>query len=584
MDMSSLSVLITARNEQFLTRTVEDCLANMRGGNTNVIVNLDGPINPPVPDDPRVVKLSHPGVIGQRAGINAAARASTAKYVMKLDAHCSVDEGFDLKLMEPYEAGEIGMDTTTIPRMYNLHVFDWLCRGCGNRTYQGPRPELCEKCKAKGPDRFEMVMVWQPRRHKRTDQARFDQDLHFQYWRDAEKRAWAQGDIADVMSFVGCCFFMPLARYWELDGLDEGHSSWGQMGTEVSCKSWLSGGRMVVNKRTWFTHLFRTQPGFSFPYPNPGIGARKYSQELWMNNRWPKQTRPLSWMIEKFSPLPGWSEEIGKRALEHVTTVGAAFRAARPVPVEAPIEAPAIVKSEPSKGVVFYTDGRLGPAISEAVQNQIKRSINGHRLVSVSLKPMDFGLNRVLDMERGILTMFNQIMLGLIDCQTDIVFLAEHDILYSPSHWKFTPPDRHVYYYNTNWWKVDSVTGRCLHYYSQQTSQLCAYRELLLQHYERRIKRVEQEGYNRAMGFEPGTHQFPRGVDEYGAKSWRSKWPNIDIRHGNNLTPSRWSQDQFRSQRSCQEWEEADRVPGWPAPILGRFNEFLAEVNRGSGK
>jgi hypothetical protein len=110
---------------------------------------------------------------------------------------------------------------------------------------------------------------------------------------------------------------MSRERYWQLDGLDEGHGSWGQMGVEVSCKSWLSGGRMVVNKNTWFSHLFRTQPGFGFPYPMSGAAqdkAREYSREMWrwkdieQMSKWDKAVRPLKWLIEKFAPVPGWHE------------------------------------------------------------------------------------------------------------------------------------------------------------------------------------------------------------------------------------------------------------------------------------
>jgi hypothetical protein len=44
-------------------------------------------------------------------------------------------------------------------------------------------------------------------------------------------------------------------------------------------------------------------------YPNPGIGARAYSQDLWRKGRWKKAVHPLSWLIEKFSPIPTWDEK-----------------------------------------------------------------------------------------------------------------------------------------------------------------------------------------------------------------------------------------------------------------------------------
>ena len=93
--MTSLSVIIPSRNEAFLGNTIQSILENIRG-NTEIIVVLDGqwPVEP-IPDHERVTMIYHPVSVGQRAACNEAARVSTAKYVMKLDAHCAVGEGFD---------------------------------------------------------------------------------------------------------------------------------------------------------------------------------------------------------------------------------------------------------------------------------------------------------------------------------------------------------------------------------------------------------------------------------------------------------------------------------------------------------
>lgn len=296
-----LSILIPARNEMWLKQTVEDILKNIQA-DTEVIVVLDGQwADPPIADHERVHLVYHSQSIGQRAATNEAAKLARGKFVMKADAHCAFDKGFDRKLIADYEPG-----WTVIPRMYNLHVFDWECQNCKNRTYQGPQPAECGQCHGKV---FERALVWQPRLGRRTDFARFDNTLHFQYWREYSQRPEAQGDIADVMCCVGACWMMSRERYWELEGMDERHGSWGQMGVELACKSWLSGGRQVVNKRTWFAHLFRTQPGFGFPYPNPGIDqARSYSHWLWEGNNWWKQKYPLTWLLEKFWPIPDWTE------------------------------------------------------------------------------------------------------------------------------------------------------------------------------------------------------------------------------------------------------------------------------------
>lgn len=534
--MPDLSILIPARNEMFLAKTIENILENIRG-DTEVIAICDGNwSDPPIEDHPRITLIYHNRSIGQRAATNEAARASTAKFVMKCDAHCAFDEGFDIKLMADCEP-----DWTVIPRMYNLHAFDWQCAQCGNRTYQGPRPKKCDKCDNK--TEFEMVIVWKPRLSRRTDFARFDREPRFRYWRAYEKRPEAQGDIADVMCSVGACWFMHRDRYWQLGGMDEAHGSWGQMGIEVACKSWLSGGRQVVNKNTWFAHMFRTQAGFSFPYPNPGIEkARQHSRRLWFENKWDGAKYPLSWLIDKFAPVPDWESQPEQ--------------------------------TEQTKGIIYYTDNRLNAEIAQATQQQLEQSRNGHELITVSLQPIEFGHNIHLPLKRGYLTMFKQILAGLEASTADIVFFCEHDVLYHPSHFEFTPTRDDVFYYNENVWKVDATTGQALFYYCRQTSGLCAYRTLLLEHYRERVRRVEAEGFSRKMGFEPGTHNRRERVDDHKAESWMSEYPNIDLRHQYNLTSTRWKKEQFRNQKYTKGWTLADEVPGW-GQTKDRMANFL---------
>jgi glycosyltransferase involved in cell wall biosynthesis len=301
----------------FLSRTIDNILANIRG-ETEVIAVLDGAwADPCIKDHPRVTLVHHSVSIGQRAATNEAARISQAKYICKMDAHCAVDEGFDVKMMAECPDDE----TTVIPRMYNLHAFDWVCPKCGLRTYQCPTPSKCEVldgdgkviggCGATGHVRD---IIWKPRLNRRSDFMRFDKDLVFQYWRDYEKRSEAKGEVVDLMSSIGACWMMTRRRYRRIGGVDEKHGSWGQMGTEISCKSHLSGGRHVINKKTWFGHMFRTQGGdFGFPYrisTKDQEKAREYSRWLWQGGNWKHAVRQLSFIIDKFAPVPTWEQAV----------------------------------------------------------------------------------------------------------------------------------------------------------------------------------------------------------------------------------------------------------------------------------
>ena len=121
--MRDLSIIIPAREEIFLQKTIENILENIRA-DTEVIAICDGywP-EPPVADNPRLTIIHHAKSIGQRAATNEGVRLSQAKFIMKVDAHCAFGEGFDRVLMEDCQ-----YDWTMIPAMWNLHAFDWECK------------------------------------------------------------------------------------------------------------------------------------------------------------------------------------------------------------------------------------------------------------------------------------------------------------------------------------------------------------------------------------------------------------------------------------------------------------------------
>lgn len=312
--MPDLSIIIPARNEEFLRRTIESILKNARG-DTEVIAIFDGywP-DPPIDDDERVRIIHNTEPIGQRQATNQGAKLSRAKYIMKCDGHCHFDEGFDVKLMADCE-----YDWTVVPRMFVLDAFHWVCPECSKEYHQGPVMSKCRECGFEGE--LDRKIVWEPKAAKKTDYMWFDNTMRVRYFDRNHMdgfdkktyyhkyRDWAKEPVTDVMCGVGACWFLHRDRYWELGGMDESHGSWGQMGVEVACKAWLSGGRHVVNKNTWFSHLFRTQKGFTWPYDNPmkaQDAAREYSRDLWLNDKWSGQKRKLEWLIDKFAPLKGW--------------------------------------------------------------------------------------------------------------------------------------------------------------------------------------------------------------------------------------------------------------------------------------
>lgn len=312
--MKDLSILIPARNEMFLSRTIEDILANIEA-DTEVIAVLDGQwAEPPIPQNARVNVIYLPKSIGQRAATNLAAKLSRAKYVMKVDAHCSFDKGFDRKMIEAFKVA--GDNVTMVPIMRNLWAFDWKCYHCGWKKYQGPTPKKCEQCGK--TDKLRRKMIWVGKHNPQSTSYCFDSTPHFQYFEDWKHRPKYSQDrqekgLTETMSLQGSCWMLTRDKYWELNICDEKFGSWGSQGIEVATKTWLSGGSVLVNHKTWYAHMFRTQGGdFGFPYPistKDQEKAKAYARDLFFNNNWDKQSRPLSWLVEKFWPVKGWTEE-----------------------------------------------------------------------------------------------------------------------------------------------------------------------------------------------------------------------------------------------------------------------------------
>lgn len=310
--MTDLSVLIPANREMFLAKTIEDLLQNIEA-NTEIIAVLDSAWDDPkITPHERVNVIYTPTTVGQRAATNLAAKLARGKYVAKVDAHCSFDKGFDRKMLEGFKVH--GDNVTAVPIMRNLHAFSWKCYSCGHKKYQGPTPSACEKC---GSKKVRRKMVWQPRKGTYSQSYSFDAEPHFQYFQEFKHRPeYEEGKktgFTESMSLQGSFFMCTRDKYWELNLSDENLGSWGNQGIELACKTWLSGGRVLVNHNTWYAHLFRTQGGdFSFPYDQSGRGVEKTKKKTWdfiVKGKIAGQIHPVSWLIERFWPVPGWSDD-----------------------------------------------------------------------------------------------------------------------------------------------------------------------------------------------------------------------------------------------------------------------------------
>jgi glycosyltransferase involved in cell wall biosynthesis len=261
-----LSIIIPARNEKYLEKTVEDVLKHIEG-NTEILVGIDGDEPNPEPFEELLKNNLYPvkrlfvnPSIGQRAMQNRLAKLSDAKYLMKVDAHCSFSQGFDVKMMADMKENMI-----MSPYMLKLDAENW------------------------------QILPQQP-----SSVYVFDTDLVMQHWREGANEEL----INETMVPVGAAFMVERENYWKWNLSDESLGSWGGQCTELGIKAYLNGGYCVTNKNVFFGHLFRESKD-DFPYDrgeHPGQFALGELRKRYKN-------KSIEGLVRKFGLPSNWTEK-----------------------------------------------------------------------------------------------------------------------------------------------------------------------------------------------------------------------------------------------------------------------------------
>ena len=205
-----VSIILPARHELYLAQTVNDLMRNT--GDVEVIVVLDGYWPRQLPADDKRLVIIHREQRGMRASINAGAAAAKGKYLLKLDAHCRVAEGFDETLAANCEDNWV-----ITPRRYSLDLDAW-----DVKRYR-PFVDYEYLCH---PERMKKVV-----QHSRVG-------LHAWVW-DQRTIERIHKDFDENMTFQGSCWFMTRAHYWErIGGLsDEGYGTFVGEAQEIGLKT-----------------------------------------------------------------------------------------------------------------------------------------------------------------------------------------------------------------------------------------------------------------------------------------------------------------------------------------------------------
>ena len=279
-----VSVIISTINDPHLVRTINSVWSNRVNDIEFIIVNDGGKLLD-IANSPTLLKEIDLGKIkvihnskqlGKRVSVNNAAKIATGDYLFIIDAHCSITEGWDIKLA--MSCGDKNIAYSVIRDMH---------------------PETWE--------------------YKPGDY------LHVRLNKDYTEKWWKRKTLEECqveeesITFTGCAWMIDRNRYWELGGFDESLGEYGWDGPEWSCKVWMGKignelGRVILRTDVICGHVFGTNDGGKL-YPCHMISKEKYIK--YMKDRYEDKIGKL---IERFAPVPDWTEK-GKEMSQNVKRV-----------------------------------------------------------------------------------------------------------------------------------------------------------------------------------------------------------------------------------------------------------------------
>jgi len=224
------------------------------------------------------------------------------------------------------------------------------------------------------------------------------------------------------------------------------------------------------------------------------------------------------------------------------------------------------------KTIIYTTDHSIDATLRDVCRKWLVKNSCGCKIINSSMLPDDFGDENIVNgiMPRSGISLDVQLLAAAKKVKTKWVMLAEHDCLYCEEHVRYVPPDDINFYYNDNNWLLQYKNERHPQYDGMfsyrklrrvQSQLVCdAKRYLEAMEFKNTIVtdpawgeinptgRVAEPGccdYQRTMRISnkpPIIHLRPQLIeymDRFKCIDFKTKLPNVDIRHESNFTGHR---------------------------------------------
>lgn len=217
--------------------------------------------------------------------------------------------------------------------------------------------------------------------------------------------------------------------------------------------------------------------------------------------------------------------------------------------------------------IIYYTSNKIPEVFAQRVRDHLFSLTEGNiDIVSVSQKPIDFGLNICVgDIGASIYNVYRQIFEGLKVTKTKYVAMAEDDTVYVMEHLNHRPPDNTIGY-NMHKWHLD-MRGLFVHRERMSMLGCIAPTETLYNVLDERFTKypdppdfTKYSGRQRKGFGEPGRYEHSLGLSTVAIERFRTIQPIISFNHGNGIGGVRPLVRADIRQESIEPWGSAKEL------------------------
>ena len=186
--------------------------------------------------------------------------------------------------------------------------------------------------------------------------------------------------------------------------------------------------------------------------------------------------------------------------------------------------------------VIFITANKLPGHFTAYHRKILQEAVAGHKLITVSRKPIDFGKNLIDTGEKSHLNMYLQMLKAAKTATTPYIAAAEDDTLYPQEHFNFYRPPLDTFAYNMHRWSLYTWKPNLFSMKRRKSNcTLIAPRKLFIEAWEERIQKHPVEKYPMHYVGEVGRNNLERwlGVTE---RRCVEVWSETGVIHINHPT------------------------------------------------